>query len=212
MVESMTDLHRHELGYEFSSSTHSGRPGHSRLDIILRPVPTSNHFDPQQVFFVISDDEKIEHLTITYKGFQLNKYRVVAGLVRIKDRKGKVMFALTFGGELQIEVEEQKKICTIMSTAPILQFIRPTVVLFAEEAEIILAERRAEWGNNPHEFETRLATVEPLTLYAACLEYIIEKFKNFNLEEYMHLKHYLQVKLWTLHKEHGFSPPLHELI
>jgi hypothetical protein len=78
------------------------------MDIMLHPTPTNLHFDPKRVFFLVSDDEKIEHLTITYKELQQNKYRVVASPVRKQDRKGKVVFAFTFGVELRIEVEEQK--------------------------------------------------------------------------------------------------------
>ena len=211
----MTLSQRHDLGYIFSSSKYFKDFGHSRVDIMLCPTPTNKHFDPQRVYFMISNEDEIEHLVVTYKGHQLNKYRVVAGLVRIQDRKGKVVFAFTFGGELQIKKEEQEKICTLLSPAPILQFVKPTTIRFAEEVEILLAERFAEWESIPHEFETRLATVEPLALYAACLEYLIDKYKSPIQEDSMDLKHYLQVKLHALHSENElprFSPPLQELI
>ena len=216
MDEPMTLNHSHGLGYEFSSSSYSKNTGYFRADIILRPNPTHKHFDPERVFFVISDHESIERLIISYTtGPQFNKYRVVAGLIRIQDRKGKVVFAFTFGGELQIVEEEQKKICTLISTAPILQFLQPTVVRFIEDVEILLAKRRAYWGSNPNEFETRLAAVEPLVLYVACLEYLIEKYKDPILEISLSLKHYLQAEHYTLHKEHKlphYSMPLRELI
>lgn len=215
MVDSKIPSHRHDLGYIFSSPAYSGDSGLYRMDIMLRPTPTIEHFDPQRVFFMISDDEKIDHLTISYNGLHINKYQVVAGPVRIQDRKGKVVFAFTFGGELQIKKEEQIKVCTIISPAPILRFIKPTTVRFIEEVEILLAERRAEWESNPHEFEKRLAEVEPLILYEACLEYLIDNSKNRIQEDSMDLKSYLQVKLHALHNEHKlprFSPPLLELI
>lgn len=203
------------LGYEFSSSTYSGQPGHSRIDIMLRPTPTNIHFDPKRVFFMVSDDKKIEHLTITYKVPQQNEYQVVAGPVRIQDRKGKVVFAFTFGGELRIEVEEQEKICTIISTAPIFQFIQPTVIRFIEEVEIILAERRAKWLNDPHVFETRLATVEPLTLYAASLNFLINKFEHSNNQSTQQLIHFMRTEIRALNEEHAlpyYVPPLRKLI
>ena len=199
----------------FSTSRHSEYPDHYRLDIILRPTPTNMHFDPKRVFFMVSDDEKIEHLTISYKGLHQNKYQVVAGPVRIQDRKGKVVFAFTFGGELQIEVEEQEKICTLISPAPIFQFVRPTIIWFIEEVEIILAERFAKWESEPHEFETRLSKVEPLTLYAACLESLIEKFRH-SLQEYTQdLVHFLHTEIQALQEESTlphYIPPLSEIL
>jgi len=215
VVESMIPFHRHELGYEFSSTIQHGQNDHTRLDVTLHLTPTEKHFDPKLVFFLVSDDEEIEHLTITYNGLHKNKYRVVAGLVRIQDRKGKVVFAFTFGGDLQIEKEGQEKICTLISKAPILQFNRPPTIRFIVEVEIFLAKRRAFWGSTPDEFEKRLASVEPHILYKACLEYILEKFIDSFRENSMHLKYYLQAKLHILHNEHklpGYSPPLRELI
>jgi len=186
----------------FSHNRQAEYPDHFRLDIMLRPTPTNKHFDPKRVYFVISDNDVVEQLVITYKGFQRNKYRVVAGLVRIQDRKGKVMFAFTFGGDLQIEKEGQEKICTLISTAPILQFNRPTTIRFIEEVETFLAERRAEWESNSHEFEVRLSAVEPLILYTACLEYLIEKFKNSSYEDSLNLQHYLREMSQSIHKEY----------
>ena len=215
VLESQILSQRHKLGYMFSKPRHSEYPDHSRLDIMLRPTPTNMHFDPKRVYFMILEDEDLELLKITYTGLPQNKYRVVAGLIRIQDRKGKVVFAFTFGGDLQIEMEEEEKICTLISTAPILQFNRPPTIQFIVEVEIFLAKRRAFWGSTPDEFEKRLASVEPHILYKACLEYILEKFIDSFRENSMHLKYYLQAKLHILHNEHklpGYSPPLRELI
>ena len=215
VLESQILSQRHKLGYMFSKPRHSEYPDHSRLDIMLRPTPTNMHFDPKQVYFMILEDEDLELLKITYTGLPQNKYRVVAGLIRIQDRKGKVVFAFTFGGDLQIEMEEEEKICTLISTAPILQFNRPTTIRFIEEVEIFLAVRRAEWGSNYHEFEARLAAVEPLILYTACLDYLTEKSKDSFHEDSLDLQHYLRKKSRAIHKEYkgpDYSLSLRELI
>jgi hypothetical protein len=186
------------------------------MDIMLRSSPTNIHFDPSRLYLtVVSGENDISHLTITYNGIQLNKYRVVAGPVCIQDRKGKVLHAFTFGGELRIEVEEQEKICTIISTAPIFQFIQPIAIRFIEEVEIILAEQRAKWENDPHEFETRLAAAEPLVLYAACLKFLINKFELSNNKSAQHLVHFIHTEIQALHEEHALHycvPPLSELL
>jgi hypothetical protein len=182
---------------------------------MLRPNPTYLHFDPERVFFKISDGEGIENITITYKGLQQNKYRVVPGSVRIQDHKGKVVFAFTFGGDLQIEMEGQEKICTLVSTAPIFVYLQPTILRFIEEVEIILAERRANWENDPHEFETRLAKTEPLILYATCLNHLTDLYEHTQDNGTQHLVHFMKTELQELREEHAlplYIPPISELL
>ncbi len=50
-------------------------------------------------------------------------------------------------------------------------------MLFANEVEILIAQRRAAWDpEHPHRFEEHLAQVDPVDLYVACLQELKTKF------------------------------------
>jgi hypothetical protein len=49
--------------------------------------------------------------------------------------------------------------------------------ILAEESEIILAERRAFWSKEG-DFEARLAAVEPLQFYMACLDFLRKEYEG----------------------------------
>jgi hypothetical protein len=107
--------------------------------------------------------------------------------VIIEDRIGKAVEAFTYGGSLEIDTNEERTLCTLVSPASILDLSAeddsltrlPVTHLLAQETEILLAERRAAWAHNPEQYDRRLAGSDPASLYAACLQAILEKYRRF---------------------------------
>lgn len=179
MQKSESDLPK--IGYLY----HYPKLGHPtdtfRLDIFISSIPTEQHFDVLRAhLFVKTQRGEIERLSITHPWTYEKAARVCAGLVIMEDRKGKKEEAFTFGGQLKIDVKESQTVCVLVSSAPILEISGATPMhsLFIDEVEILLAERRAAFENY-HEYETRLCSADPLSLYLACLEELIRKFEQF---------------------------------
>jgi hypothetical protein len=178
--ETMVDLsHEPDLGYIFYPHDISNHPGHPRLDVIIPAEPTFRHYDPVKVQFqVIPAAAELERLTIHHPWSLGHQYRVSAGRILITDRKGKKVEAFSFGGDLQVQNEQTRTICAHTSPAPIFPLFFPHALpsWFAVEAEVLLAERKADWDPlHPHNFEAHLTTVEPFHLYAGCLHALQEK-------------------------------------
>jgi hypothetical protein len=177
-----TNPESHELGYYFYPQNRAGRLGHPRLDILLRSTPSERHFDPEKVhLFILSPQNDIEALVIDHPWRSLKRYRLVPGRVIIEDRRGKAVEAFTYGGDLEINANDERTLCMLVSPAAILDLSADAGIsrlpatglsagqLLAQETEILLAERRAAWARDPDQYETRLAGVDPAALYAACL-------------------------------------------
>jgi hypothetical protein len=166
------------------------------LDIYLFSAPTEQHFDVLRSHFsVASQQGTIERLTVKHPWAFGQTFQVCGGLVEMEDWKGKKEEAFTFGGSLTIDSKEMVTTCSLASSAPILEIsgATPLHALFIEEVEILLAERKAA-NLNPHEYEAHLIKANPLKLYRACLEALIDKFENFPHKDEQYLK--FLVDLW----------------
>jgi hypothetical protein len=99
----------------------------------------------------------------------------------MRDRLNKTARAFTFGGQLEINPDDQQTVCGIQSTAPILSLTteRSLAVVLAEEVEIILSERRAVWAKDLSGFEDRLKSIDPLSLYLASLQTLRQRIQKF---------------------------------
>jgi hypothetical protein len=167
-----------ELGYHFYPKRYAHSPGHPRLDVILPATPSEEHYDPKRLRVpVTSIHEGVECITLHHPWHSATtRHRMCAGRVILWDRREKEVVAFTFGGDLSIEPGESHTTCTLTSPAPIILLTdEPTTPrLLAEEAEVLLARRRAAWEPNKKGYEQRLATADPPVLYAACLEALSE--------------------------------------
>lgn len=210
-----------EYGYYFHSREHSDSPGHPRLDVFLRSVPTGKHFDPEKLSLTIASEHRgTESLKIRHPWSWLKQYRACAGRVILQDRKGKKVEAFTFGGDLRIESEETLTTCYLTSPAPILELMGTSSIpeLMAEEMEIVFAERRARWEPDHTKFYDRLAEVDPLTLYFAFLEALKGKFEPFTVlgdELVQQFAHFIQHEIKALQDLHEwpiYLPTIDELL
>lgn len=182
-----------DLGYDFHAGTGNRFPGHPQLDITLWEIPTQRHFDPEKVKFEISESGQLEAITITHPWTGPRQFRVCAGRIYIDDRKHKRVEAFSFGGTLEITTQKELTICRLSSTAPIFDMVKldSLSTAVATEAEVLLAERRADWDPlHPHTFEQHLATAVPLELYARCLTTLHDMFAHYH-EHHDHLYHQL---------------------
>ena len=170
-----------KIGYLYHYPRLDRSTGNFRLDIFVSSVPTEQHFDVQHAhFFIITPEETTERLSISHPWSYKKDAQVCAGVVVMEDRHKEKKEAFTFGGNLTIESYKTHTLCSIVSSAPILELSDSTPLLqfFIEELEIILAERRALYPKL-HDYEKQLANADSLTLYLASLEELIEKFEEF---------------------------------
>ena len=200
------NLKKREYGYYFHSREYSSSPGHPRLDVLLRSVPTGKHFDPEKISItVVSEDRGAELLRAHHPWPGQEQYRACAGRVILQDRRGKKVEVFTFGGDLRIESEEMLTACVLTSPAPILERTGTSSIpeLLAEETEIIFAERRADWGPDHSTFKDRLTAADPFILYCICLESLKEKFEQYPPREDEFIQqfvHFLNTEIKTLHE------------
>jgi hypothetical protein len=203
MVES-TELvfNAEELGYSFLSTAEPHDIGYAQLNVVIRPAPTEQHYDPEVVVCSVAvAGGGVMALRVQHPWILAPTYRVCAGHIRLEDRKGKQVTAFTFGGEVHIDSDVHRTLCRFLSPVPILEHSRARntlEVLLGEEVEVLFAERRAAARHSDDDFERRLAAAEPRQLYWACLAALRDKIDRWpTWEESLHLefKHFLHKAL-----------------
>jgi len=193
-----------EYGYFFHPRERSDTPGYRQLDVFFHSVPTNKHFDPMNMTLNIAPEHNhIELIKIHHPWSLLEQYQVCAGRVILQDRKGKKTEAFTFGGNLRIKSEDELTIGVLTSPAPLLELVSTSSIssIFAEETEILFAERRAEWEPDHTTFNKKMIKADPLTLYCVCLEALREKFEHSRLrdsENIHHFAHFIQTEITVL--------------
>ncbi|MCA9933230.1 MAG: hypothetical protein KC415_04870 [Anaerolineales bacterium] len=201
-----------ELGYHFYPSEIGHPMAHSRLDISLFAHPTQRHYDPERADFrVMGLDGGREHLTLSHNWHGPRDYRVCAGRILLHDRKGKLVEAFSFGGKLTIINQDDLTLCTLTSTAPILNLVtsQTAVTRLVSEFEALLARQEAAWVHHPFAFQKKLASLEPDRLFAAGLLSMSHAYaeippnaRNGNIREEDHIVHELIAAL----KKHSLWP------
>ncbi len=210
-----------ELGYFYHPRERPNAPGHPRLDVLLRSVPSGKHFDPMRVrLSIVTKLGRIEFIKVRHPWPLLDHYRACAAGIILQDCKGNIVEAFTFGGDLRIETEDGLSTCVLTSPAPILELIETSSipVILSEETEILLAERRAGWAHDPSIYDKRLSAADPLILYIACLEAIRKKFEHIPTEESELIREFgqfIHVEIKTLRELHEwplYIPLIDELL
>ncbi|RPI23242.1 MAG: hypothetical protein EHM70_22765 [Chloroflexota bacterium] len=174
-------LNKYDLGYLFYPPRRESEPGHPRLDILFMPAPTGRHFDPHRVeLSMCSSQHGIEFASMRHPWRGSESFRICAGQMDLEDHKGKSVEVFSFGGEVSVESRDEYTLCVLTSPAPIMSIFsgNSPVNLFTEEVEILLAQRRAARSLQPGEFDKRLASVDPLSLYFACLQAALGRYKR----------------------------------
>jgi len=147
--------------------------------VVLNEQPSRDHFDPEHVDLPIVDADNVKRIVIAHPWYGPPSARMAPGDINVVDRRGKSIDAFTFGGDLGTDTSGTSTRVSVTSPAPILdrQLIGGLHVesVLAEEFYILLAERRARADKDLEGYGRRLARVEPLTLYAACLSALENK-------------------------------------
>jgi hypothetical protein len=171
------------FGYYFHRPQQEGHDwGYKQLDVNLQPDPTDEHYDPESFRVRIVDlDNRIDHVRIYHPWQGRSQFQVVIDEVILRDRKGKVVEAFTFGGILTIENAEQCTRCTLKSPVPIIDMrdSNDEAHLLAEEASALIARRQAEWEHDPEKFEARLANASVEGIYFGVLKDLQRVYKAF---------------------------------
>ncbi len=175
-------------GYYFHPRKDPRSPGYPQLDITIRDRPTGGYFDTEKVqVSVVGTAGAIEVQTICHPWPWQGKHRIVAGRVIMTGRDEEIVEAFTFGGDLSVESQADRTLCTIQSAAPILDPMSDTSIQFVEtipsrlcaEVEALLAQCQAKWAHNPQGFHRRQGAIDPMQLYAACIQALAERFEQF---------------------------------
>lgn len=161
------------------------------MDVLIWPQPTHRHFDPESLeLSVISDKQRPTPITISHRKYAESvqrerlferHYEVAASVVRIVDRKRKVVEFFTCGGDFSVSHRVPFSLCVLKSPAPIMPMNHGNdiSVLLVEQILILLAMRRADWILDTNRYESRLANIKPFDFYVACLESLREKYADF---------------------------------
>ncbi len=202
-----------QLGYCFHPPADPHELGHPQLDVVIRSIPTGEHFDPESFTCLIATASGSTKLNVVHSWAQDNTYRVCAGEIDIEDARHEHVKAFTFGGTLQIISDDRRTICQITSPAPLLEHARQTLSLeelFIEEVLILFAQRRAVQDDDV--FDCRLAAADPLLLYRACLMALRDKFEDFPATDDVQRRftHFLRTAIQSL--EDDAVPKLTELL
>jgi hypothetical protein len=191
-----------QLGYCFHPPTAEHSLGYPQLDVVIRPTPTGEHFDPESLICLTGIASGSTKLRVVHPWTQDTVYRVCASEIDIEDVRGEHVKAFTFGGDLRIDSDARRTVCQIVSPAPLLEHARQTLSLeehLIEEVVILFAQRRAVWDDDV--FDRRLAAADPVQLYHACLVALNEKFTHFPTTDDVHrrFKHFLHdaMQSWT---------------
>ena len=183
-----------KFGYWFTPPESSHAPGGSRLEVFINEKPTEHHFDPEKLdLWVMSKENSLESLTIRHPWDFAPTYQALAGSIEAIDRYGKKEQAFSFGGSLKIDSQKTFTVCILESSAPILEISSAGQIsmLFTEEIEILLAERRAELLSKSYTYEKHLMSADPLILYIACLNALTDKFEHSHRKEGLHIHEFL---------------------
>lgn len=202
MIPSIDLSHEPDLGYVFYPAAKNSFGG-VRFDVIFHEQPTLRHYDPERVQATIAGQLTPETIHLHFSSTSA-QFRLCPGRIVVTDRVGKQVSVFCFGGDLQVVQHPPKTVCVFQSSSPILDLTtyHSAEMLFANEVEILLAQRRAAWlPQQPFLFEQRLAQVDPALLYMVCLHTVATKFRSFPhmddpaYQEVVHLLHE-EMKVW----------------
>lgn len=170
-----------DLGYKFDPLPIAEHPGSRSFSVKITETPTLKHYDPEIVrTSIITEEGLLATLVVSHPWIGQSQYTFSVGLIRISDRRNKIVDAFSLGGSLHITSDEDKSLMTFDSTAPIFPKLLPNDDSFqiASQIEALLAERRAIWAFDPDEYQQRLTDLTPENLYWLCVQELQRRFSQ----------------------------------
>jgi hypothetical protein len=107
---------------------------------------------------------------------------VCPGSVILQGWSDKRLEFCTFGGTLETATFLDETLCSLRSVAPILPINRTASGILdklAFEAKAILDKQAAQWGRGDRNIVRRLCTIDPLQLYLATLQSMLNRFSQY---------------------------------
>jgi len=165
-------------GFAVFDPVHPHSPGFRRLVIVMRPTPTYEHFDPEQLTLQTWGRQQVVEVNhwgrhVTFDGGR----QVVPGQMFVTDRVHKRCVFYTFGATVQVAQGEGRAACTyfvVDSAAPILsESTDPELSVedqLAEDAGALFARLRAKAHIDHKDFDRLLVGLTPIQVYAGCIE------------------------------------------
>ena len=112
----------------------------------------------------------------------MENLRVCLGSLSLEPYSGEALRAFSFGGVLQIRLEEGDLICELTSTAPIFKLRSDPAIaggLIAEELLDLLAEKQAKLAGHEDELYSRLARIDPYQAFLASMVSLRKRLEGF---------------------------------
>ena len=175
-------------GYLLQDPPYPQAPGGRVLTLWFRAEPTGEHFDPEKAAFPVierwshgptGDRFALSEVKIGHPWEGKPSFRVAPGRVRVWDVRAHEVGWLTFGGTLTLERQGEVTVARLTSSAPIIE-VAPedeVILLFIEETEELLAQRRAaHLGDKLEELAARMYGLDPWLLYCVTLGTLAAKF------------------------------------
>lgn len=169
----MVDLVR--FGYFFFPSKYKPPLGHASLDIYLSSPRSDWYFDTQAASFKVTDGDAVWQESISHPSSQPKRQlRVLFGRFYLVAHNGEMVEGCSLGGDLEIVDHGAYTSAHLTSPAPIfdMENAQGIITILEPEVEAEIARLRAEWTGSDAEFDRRLATLEPFTLFISSLDFI----------------------------------------
>ncbi|MFN8619437.1 MAG: hypothetical protein U0869_01660 [Chloroflexota bacterium] len=175
------------------------REGPSYLLVSIRPKPTLEHYDPEEMTYWVTDNGRGAPAVLSRTSKLPVDAQTTWGMVRVTDRLRVTNEWLSFGGQLRVETIDDAMVAVLTSSAPLLRrgghsqgwdVGAPSVGAF-------FAKVRAAAGFD-HRFEAAEAAADPLARYAC---FVAEQVRRYRHSEVLQG---LDPDLWHLmqHEEH----------
>ncbi len=170
-----------DLGYNFHPAAYPHAPGGNQLVVQIHDRPTYHHFDPEHVLVSIwTDDDYPDSLTLRHPWTFGEHYRGYPGRIHMIDRIGEEAHAFSFGGQWQVDNQENVTCLTLVSSAPILDCNQPDslATFLADEVEVLMAEQRALRRALRISSPPDRQACDPFLVYAASLRALARKYER----------------------------------
>lgn len=182
-------------GFYLLPKSHQDSPGYLGLIVAIREKPSQSHFNPEMARLQIglsgAPGQKWE--TLRLRPLFHDSRPLYPGFISLLDGAGRQQQFFTFGGSIEVAQQDGETIYLLRSPAPILLIGNPVIEVeetseaFAEEFEATLAQAHAWWKLDDQGFADRLTKTNPMQLYLACINDLLEKYTgNPDLSRHAH--------------------------
>lgn len=168
-------------GFYMHPSRYDPPLGHAAMDVYLAESHPDRFFDAQAALFPVTNGDKVTHVQVFHPAPQApQSYQVICGRFFLIAHDGDIVEGMTLGGLLEIETSADYTHCRLTSPAPIFDIEESGGLVATLEAEIEaeLAKLRPAWKGSDAAFDGRLASLDPLILFAASLNLLDDYLHN----------------------------------